>query len=225
LIVDDSRTNRMLLRDMLGPIGFYHLEAVDGQDSLNKYEEYKPDIILMDIAMPIMTGDVAMKTIREREQHWERPTIIIAITASIIRKDIERMVGEGFDAVLMKPFLIDDLFAIIAEFAGIEFVTETIQPTVSAPKQESTEDTSNEALVMYLRILPPALQDTLESDIMGQDFTAIIRHVEQITHLIESTDDPTQQQRLQALHDCLHSEASQENNLFFTKLTDALLMG
>ena len=57
LIVDDSRTSRRFLRNMLTEAGYEVVaEAVDGEDGMKKYEEFKPDIVTMDITMPKLDG-------------------------------------------------------------------------------------------------------------------------------------------------------------------------
>jgi PleD family two-component response regulator len=56
LIVDDNQVNCAILRQMLEPLGFEILEAVDGQDCLNKAVEFQPDLILMDLLMPVLDG-------------------------------------------------------------------------------------------------------------------------------------------------------------------------
>ena len=64
LIVDDSRTSRRFLRNMLTEAGYEVVaEAVDGEDGMKKYEEFKPDIVTMDITMPKLDGIDAVSEI------------------------------------------------------------------------------------------------------------------------------------------------------------------
>ena len=66
LIVDDSRTSRKILRNILEIAGHDIVgEAMDGQDGVNKYKELRPDIVTLDITMPVLDGLGALKLIKE----------------------------------------------------------------------------------------------------------------------------------------------------------------
>jgi signal transduction histidine kinase len=223
LIVDDSRTNRLLLRDMLTPLGFVCVEAVDGIDSLEKFDEVHPPIVLMDIAMPKMTGDIAMQHIRERDRtrYASTPTVIIAITASVIRSEIDSLVKAGFDAVLMKPFLIDDLFAILSTIARLEFHTEAILPTKK--KSSEVKETSPENMAVLLRQASSSIIGGIEIAVHTQDFSAMLVALQQLHDIMVTEDDMLQKPLMQTIYTQLHQETLQENHVFFSKLSDALL--
>lgn len=222
LVVDDSRTNRLLLRDMLTPLGFVCIEAVDGIDSLEKFDEVHPPIVLMDIAMPKMTGDIAMQHIRERDRTRDvsTPTVIIAITASVIRSEIDSLVKAGFDAVLMKPFLIDDLFAILSTIARLEFDTEAILPTT---KSSEVKKSSPENIAVLLRQVSSRITSDIEAAVHTQDFTALLALLQQLHDIMATEDDILQKPLMQTLYTQLYQETLQENYVFFSKLSDALL--
>ena len=80
LIVDDIATNCIVARGLLEPLGFICAEADTGKTALDKINEFQPDIVLMDILMPDMCGDEAVKILRTMPQYAALP--IIALTAS-----------------------------------------------------------------------------------------------------------------------------------------------
>ena len=92
LIVDDSRTSRKILRGLLERAGFVITgEAVNGEDGYLKYKELQPDVVTMDITMPVMDGIQAMVKIREKSN-----VPVILLTAAIgVEKRIETLeIGE-----------------------------------------------------------------------------------------------------------------------------------
>lgn len=126
LIVDDKWENRSLLMDMLLPLGFSILEAVNGQDALNKALEAKPDVILMDIRMPIMDGSVATRHIRQSPVG--RDVIIITISASAFEHNRQDSIEMGSDDFMAKPFRINQLLDILQRHLALEWIVEEIAP-------------------------------------------------------------------------------------------------
>ncbi len=100
LIVEDIESNRTLLKDYLTPFNIKILEADNGEEALMITEQYKPDLILMDIQMPIMDGYEAAKILREREETADIK--IIAITAYSLKEEINK-IRKNFDGFLRKP--------------------------------------------------------------------------------------------------------------------------
>jgi len=100
LIVDDVEDNRMVLRAICRKMdGFEIFEAVDGQDGVEKCEEIRPHIVLMDVMMPRMDGFTAAKIIKSRYPE----TIVMAVTAVIDPKMEENMAAIGVSAYIRKP--------------------------------------------------------------------------------------------------------------------------
>ncbi len=100
LIVEDIESNRTLLKDYLTPFNIKILEADNGEEAIMITEQYKPDLILMDIQMPIMNGYEAAKILREREETADIK--IIAITAYSLKDEINK-IRKNFDGFLRKP--------------------------------------------------------------------------------------------------------------------------
>ena len=90
-----------MLRDVLQASGYSVAVARDGRETVALAQEQKPDLILMDIRMPVMDGIAAMKELRADPNTDRIP--IIAITAHAMRGDKERFIQQGFDDFLAKP--------------------------------------------------------------------------------------------------------------------------
>jgi len=101
LIVDDNENNRKLARDVLEFAGFTTMEAAGGIESVALAQEHTPDLVLMDIRMPDISGTEALKLLREDSRTADIP--IVALTSSTMRGDEERFLKEGFDGYLAKP--------------------------------------------------------------------------------------------------------------------------
>ncbi|MDZ4163547.1 MAG: response regulator [Smithellaceae bacterium] len=101
LVVEDNPQNRMLLRDVLLFHGFETMEAENGQQGLEMARKFKPDLILMDIQMPLMDGVTAGKILKEDAA--TRGIKLIALTSFAMMGDRERFTEAGFDGYISKP--------------------------------------------------------------------------------------------------------------------------
>jgi two-component system cell cycle response regulator DivK len=107
LIVDDNDRNRKLARDVLEFAGFGTLEATGGIEGVALAQEHLPDLVLMDIRMPDLSGNEALKQLRDDSRTAELP--IVAFTSSTMRGDEERFLTQGFDGYLPKPISVRKL--------------------------------------------------------------------------------------------------------------------
>ena len=155
LIVDDIKGNQAILSKLLSDIGVETITAVDGKESVAKTKEYQPDIIFMDIHMPIMDGEVAANLIQEefgRDQFK-----IVAVTADIIGRSHEYYMSIGFHDYISKPFNAEQIYNVLEELLGVEFVyeeDEVAQVESSIGKIDLTQITIPEEL--YDRMLKSA---------------------------------------------------------------------
>src|SRR5262249_1852506 len=101
LIVDDNDQNRRLEREGLEFAGFRTLEAAGGVEGLSLAVERRPDLILMDIRMPDLSGTEAVRRLREDER--TAGIGVVALTSSTMKGDRERFLADGFDGYLEKP--------------------------------------------------------------------------------------------------------------------------
>jgi CheY-like chemotaxis protein len=102
LVVDDDAVNRMILEAMLKDSGFDVITAGDGQEAIQRYVDNNPDVILMDIMMPVLDGYAATKKIKELA--GERFVPIIFLTAVTNEDELAKCVTVGGDAFLTKPY-------------------------------------------------------------------------------------------------------------------------
>jgi two-component system, sensor histidine kinase len=114
LVVDDIKANRHLIRAFFPESDFRFVEAENGEQAVVVARKERPDLILMDIRMPVMDGCDA--TLRIRQDPDLRNIPIIAITASGMKTDQERIMGCGFDGLLTKPFQRADLVRRLSHF-------------------------------------------------------------------------------------------------------------
>ncbi len=120
LVADDRPENLTMLKEVLLPLGFGIIEAVDGRGALNKALECIPDLILMDLVMPVMDGFEATKQIRQVPELQD--TIVIAISASTFRETKEEILTSGCHDFLEKPVNIDELLEKLQVHLNIEWI-------------------------------------------------------------------------------------------------------
>jgi CheY-like chemotaxis protein len=100
LVVEDNLDNMLTAKALLQD-HYKVIEAGDGKACIDKAMAHKPDLILMDISLPIMDGITAMKEIRNRESLRRIP--VIALTASAMKGNREEILAQGFDGYICKP--------------------------------------------------------------------------------------------------------------------------
>jgi CheY-like chemotaxis protein len=120
LIADDNKENRDLLAQTLGPVGFELRQANDGAEAIREFQAWQPDIILMDLRMPVMDGREATRRIKSTPEGKE--TAIVALTASSFEDGRKDMAAIGTDGYIRKPFREPELFETIARCLGVRYV-------------------------------------------------------------------------------------------------------
>ncbi len=121
LIADDRADNREFLKVMLTSVGFEVEEARDGNDTIAKFKIWPPDLILMDMQMPLMDG---YETTRRIKAMKNVNIPIIAVTASAFQEDRQKTREAGTDGYLCKPFKKHELFDCIEACLGVQYVYE-----------------------------------------------------------------------------------------------------
>ena len=114
LIVDDVSVNRLILKTVFTNEKFRVLEAENGLEAVSAAREFLPDIILMDISMPVMDGFEATKQIKKNVKTKHIP--VIAVTAHALPEDRQKILASGFDAHIPKPFLPSELLKEVSRF-------------------------------------------------------------------------------------------------------------
>ena len=145
LVVDDKEENRLVLQNMLEPLGFEVTLGENGQQEIDLIQETKPDCILTDLVMPVKTGFEAVKEIRNIPEL--KDVIIIAISASVLDMDCQKSRLLGFDSFVPKPVEEHKLFAALQEYLQLEWIYEDLAESHS-PNLLTTEATSNESFIV-----------------------------------------------------------------------------
>lgn len=151
LIVDDKEPNRLLLLDLLAPLGFNIVQAEDGQAEIEQALAVQPDIILTDLVMPVMTGFEAIEKLRQLPETKNIP--IIAISASVLERERERLIDCDF---VPKPIDEQYLFSLLAKHLDLEW-----ELGERALTQTETEVPETEVITESLPTLPLDILETL----------------------------------------------------------------
>jgi CheY-like chemotaxis protein len=121
LVVDDVPQNRAMLLDLLQDAGFIVAAATNGLECLVLLDSFKPDLILMDVMMPVMDGNETTRRIRHLPGWSDVP--IVAVTASAGREDEHRSRDAGANAFLAKPIDHDALLRTVGELLSLKWIT------------------------------------------------------------------------------------------------------
>ena len=116
MIIDDSKTIRRSAEALLKKVGFDVLTAVDGYEALSKISAYKPDIIFVDIMMPLLDGYQTCALIKKNSFLKSTPVIMLSSKNGIFDRARGRIVGA--EKYLTKPFSEDDLISAISAYVG-----------------------------------------------------------------------------------------------------------
>ncbi len=115
LIVDDSRTSRKILRSLLEDAGHeVAAEAVNGDEGYLKYKELKPDLVTMDITMPVTDGLQALQLIK----HLDKEAKVVMITAAGQKDKMMQALKEGASEFITKPFDKEEVINTINRIVG-----------------------------------------------------------------------------------------------------------
>jgi PAS domain S-box-containing protein len=176
LIVEDQLENRLLLRRILAPLGFELREAANGQEAVEVFQQWNPDLTWMDIRMPVMDGLEAVRRIRETPTG--AGTRIIALTAHALDEESAPIMAAGCDGLVRKPFHEQELFEVLAQHLHLKFIYESASP------QESTGETADFSVrPEQLNALPAQLRQELRQAVVELDTTRTQALIEQVAEL------------------------------------------
>jgi two-component system cell cycle response regulator DivK len=114
LVVEDTEDNRRILRDLLTRAGFELIEAMDGESGVSMATAHRPDLILMDIQLPVFDGYEATRRIKANPDTKNIP--IIAVTSYALSGDETKAIAAGCDGYVAKPFSPRRILAMVQEF-------------------------------------------------------------------------------------------------------------
>jgi PAS domain S-box-containing protein len=187
LVADDIAENRALLVRLLEIVGMNVKEAADGQEALNLWRDWHPDLILIDLRMPVVDGYEAMRFIRDNDT--EPKTKIIVVTASAFDGDKKRVIETtGALGFIRKPVIESELFAVLSECLGIEYTYEPVQEDHGIPTVVASEFNSNDfPEPLRIKLLSAASQADIEqiTSLLQVIEVQFPNHVKVIRSLIE----------------------------------------
>ncbi len=194
-IVDDRFENRDILFKKLDPLGFATQMAENGQEAVDLYKEWKPDIILMDVVMPVMDGVEATRQILEIA--GDHDVKIFVVSASALESEQKEIMELGATIFIKKPVKFDELLAEMHDKAGVQFIyqnkqSEVKEEGVSVTPADVPEDFKSKLLnaadegdFMLLQDLVAALEKEtnkpfkiIEDYIDEMEFEAIVNWLE-----------------------------------------------
>ena len=101
LVADDSLFSRELMRELLEASGHVIIEAVNGRNALDLIRQNRPDLVFLDLQMPLQDGFSVIRELRNDVSF--RNLAVVAVTASAMLGDRERALAAGFDSYIAKP--------------------------------------------------------------------------------------------------------------------------
>ncbi len=174
LIVDDVPTNRDMLDELFSRVGFSTRTAMSAEEAAVVHEEWRPDLVLMDLRMPGMGG---LEGIRQLRQGGSKAAIF-SVTASGLASSEDEARAAGVDGFVRKPYQEGELLAAIGERLGVRYLYEA---SVPRPSVRVHRDAGRSTLSQRLSSLPGALIDQLrEAAIEGR-----AKRLESLADLVE----------------------------------------
>jgi two-component system, cell cycle response regulator DivK len=113
LVVEDNDKGRKLVRDVLTFKGYEIIEAETGEEGVRLAQERRPSLVLMDVRLPGIDGIEALG--RLRSDFATRGIPVMAMTASVMAKDRQKVLDAGFDAFQSKPIKVKDFLATVEQ--------------------------------------------------------------------------------------------------------------
>ncbi|SFU40453.1 hybrid sensor histidine kinase/response regulator [Pseudoduganella namucuonensis] len=170
MVVDNERVDRELLVNILAPLGFDMAQADSGNDCVNRYAAFHPDLILMDLAMPGMDGWEASHIIRKVHQS---AVPIAIVSANAYDKGLDNPAGIGAEDFFVKPVNVAELLDWIGRRLGLEWIT-----------QAGSKGISSEIVTPPVLRFPPAAQlEGLRAQLKLGYVRGIVRQLDDIAAL------------------------------------------
>ncbi len=181
LIVDDSYENRMLLKLLLTQVGFSVREAENGKQAIEVFSDWHPDLIWMDMRMPIMDGYEATRIIRGLEGGEQIK--IVAITASAFKEQKDKILQSGCDDIVRKPYRNNEIYDVMKTMLNVNYIYQSKQNEPDFEESLSDDDAISLAKLtktLHEKLLESALE--LNSD----EFIAVLDNTDEIDEEIKN---------------------------------------
>ncbi|WP_226582641.1 AAA family ATPase [Microseira wollei] len=173
LIVDDNRDNRQLLLLMLSRFGFELQQASNGVEAMEIWQAFEPQLIFMDMRMPIMDGMEATKRIKATAKGQE--TAIVALTASSLEEERAAILAAGCDDFIRKPFLTTEILDALHKHIGVQYLYD--QPAAPIGSTATSSDILSRSAIAAL---PADLIADFRQAIIDLDVEIIQTYIDRI---------------------------------------------
>ncbi|OQX17104.1 MAG: hypothetical protein BWK76_10670 [Desulfobulbaceae bacterium A2] len=169
LIAEDQPESRLLLRKLLESFGFDLREAVNGEEAVALFQEWRPHLIFMDIRMPVMDGLETTQKIKAIDAGAE--TKIVAVTAHALEEERREILAAGCDDFIRKPYRDMEILDALTKHLGVRFVRE---------EEAAPPPIAVQLNAVALARLPDGLLKALEQALVRIDIAAVDGAVEDI---------------------------------------------
>lgn len=174
LVVDDHQDSRTLLCDTLNQLGFETQEAFDGPSALAAYQDYRPDLLVLDLWMPGMDGFEVIRRIRSSPEGQR--TKIVVLTAGAFEESRQQSLAVGADVFLGKPFRYEELVEQIRQLLGVQFTYDP--PPTSTSRQTACLSTLTPHRMDWSR-WPDGWLDQMRSAVVSADLELLLTLLDQ----------------------------------------------
>ncbi len=163
LIADDDRENRQIVLQLLESIGFEVKEATNGQQAIDIWQSWQPQLIFMDIHMPVLNGYKASQEIKSQDKNDN--TVILALTASVLEGECSHIISSGYDDFMRKPFRISELLGRLAKHLKVKYLYQESDTSLIS-NSKAIKLTSEDLEIMSGEWLDRIHQAALTADYM-----------------------------------------------------------
>ncbi len=172
LIAEDQRENQLLLARLMNRLGFENRTVDNGEDCVQVFRDWQPDLIWMDRRMPIMDGIEATRHIRALPGGDK--VKIVAVTASVFKEQQSEVLAAGIDDLVRKPFRFSEIYDCLARQLNVVFIYST--------GTAADQTKQNELTPQLMALLPEKLRDELKQVLESLD-------VQRISAIVQQTGD------------------------------------
>ena len=188
LVAEDTPVNQQLARKLLERAGAKVVIAVNGEEAIQKFQDSRFDVVLMDLQMPKMDGFGATAAIRHLEAGQEERTPIIAVTAYAMAADRERCLSCGMDDFISKPVNVSELLTVIARLGA-----QQARPRAATPVATEGDNNFQEELFrLFVKELPQQIEK-LDRHLAGREIDALGKAVHHLRGSLMALGERTDQ--------------------------------
>ena len=172
LVADDNRANRELLENLLKGVGFITKAVSNGEEALFEYKRWNPQLIALDMRMPVIDGFEVIRTIREKETGRKIP--IISITASAFEELKEDVFRAGATEYIRKPFSENEIFEAIKNCLDVRYIYEEA-------KSNGKNELSDELTLKTIIDIPEPLVVKMQQATLSADLDQLLEYIVQLS--------------------------------------------